>query len=85
MKALLASGDYDLVIMDEANIALYYDLFSVEELIEAIDGRADKTEVVITGRNAPEKLIERADLVTEMREVKHYYNAGVQARVGIEK
>lgn len=85
MKGLLASGEYNLVIMDEANIALYYNLFSVEELIEAADGRADGTELVITGRHAPPELIERADLVTEMKAVKHYYKEGVKARVGIEK
>ncbi|MFW2366212.1 MAG: cob(I)yrinic acid a,c-diamide adenosyltransferase [Desulforhopalus sp.] len=85
MKTLLASGDYNLIILDEANIALRYHLFTVEELIAAADGRADKTELVITGRNAPPEIIERADLVTEMRAVKHYYKEGIRARVGIEK
>ncbi len=85
MKKILAAGDYKLVILDEANIAVYYRLVSVEELIELADGRAEMTELVITGRHAAPELVERADLVTEMKVVKHYYKAGVRARVGIEK
>lgn len=81
----LASGDYQLVVLDEANIALYYKLFSFEELWEAVEKRAQGVEVVITGRKAPAELIEKADLVTEMNEIKHYYTKGVQARTGIEK
>ena len=81
----LACGDYQLVVLDEANIALYYNLFSFEELWEAVEKRAEGVEVVITGRKAPKELIEKADLVTEMNEIKHYYTRGVQARTGIEK
>lgn len=82
-KALF-SGDYELVILDEANIALHYELFTLERLFELIDGRPEHVELVITGRRAPDALIERADLVTEMREIKHYYTQGVEARKGIE-
>lgn len=85
MAEILEKGEYDLVILDEANIAVYYQLFSVEELIEIIDKRALGVEVVVTGRYADEKLIEKADLVTEMKEVKHYYQKGISARLGIEK
>lgn len=85
IKTILKSEKYDLVILDEANIALYYKLFSVDELIEALKNRNSKIEVVLTGRKAPEKLIEYADLVTEMKEIKHYYTNGIEARVGIEK
>jgi len=85
IKNIINSGNYDLVIMDEANIATYYKLFSVEELVEVIKNRPEHVEIVITGRNADKKLIEIADLVTEMKEIKHYYSQGVQARVGIEK
>lgn len=85
MKGILCSGEYDLVIMDEANIALYYKLFTFEELKHALNARAEHVEVVITGRKAPKELIEMADLVTEMKEIKHYYTKGVQARTGIEK
>ncbi|MBL8026967.1 MAG: cob(I)yrinic acid a,c-diamide adenosyltransferase [Fibrobacteres bacterium] len=85
MKKILIKGSHDLVIMDEANIAVYYNLFSIDELIEAVKARAEWVEVVITGRKADKKLIKFADLVTEMREIKHYYTSGLQARVGIEK
>jgi cob(I)alamin adenosyltransferase len=81
----IISGEYDLVVMDELNIALYYKLFTVQDVLAILDKKANKTEVIITGRKAPEELIKRADLVTEMKEIKHYYQQGVQAREGIEK
>jgi cob(I)alamin adenosyltransferase len=85
MKDILASGEYSVVILDEANIALYYKLFTVEELVDLVNGRAEGTELVITGRHAPPEILAKADLVTEMKAVKHYYRDGVKARVGIEK
>ncbi|MCY6957808.1 cob(I)yrinic acid a,c-diamide adenosyltransferase [Clostridium brassicae] len=85
IKEVLAKGEYDIVVLDELNIALYYNLFSVEEIIDILEKRKDNIEVVITGRYAPQKLINKADLVTEMREIKHYYKKGVEARIGIEK
>jgi cob(I)alamin adenosyltransferase len=85
MAEILKSGKHDVVIMDEANIALFYKLFSVKELLEAVKGRAEGVEVIITGRYAPQELIDAADLVTEMKEIKHYYTKGVEARTGIEK
>lgn len=84
VRKTIASGDYQLVIMDEANIATYYNLFSVDELLAIIDAKPEHVELVITGRNADDRVIERADLVTEMHEVKHYYTQGVLARAGIE-
>lgn len=78
------SGCYRLVIMDEANIATHYGLFSVEELLDLIDHKPEHVELVITGRWVDKKIIEKADLVTEMREIKHYYKQGVLARLGIE-
>lgn len=81
---VLASGRYEMVILDEASIAIYYDLFTASELIELLKKRAYKTEVIITGRYAPDELIDYADLVTDMREIKHYYRQGVEAREGIE-
>lgn len=84
-ETILKEGDYDLVILDEAAIALYFELFTVEELIRVVKERNPKVEVVITGRYAPEELIEIADLVTEMKEIKHYYVKGVEAREGIER
>ena len=81
---ILKNGEYDVVVLDELNIALYYKLFDVEEVIDAINNRAPHVEVIITGRYANSKIIKIADLVTEMVEVKHYYNDGVEARKGIE-
>ncbi len=81
---IILSGKYDIVVLDEANIAIFYGLFSVQELIEVLKQKPDETEIIITGRYAVPELVEIADLVTEMKEVKHYYNQGVQARVGIE-
>lgn len=85
IKSILAKGEYDLVVLDEINIALYYHLFSIEDVLDAIGGRAEHVEVVCTGRKAHQDLIDYADLVTEMKEIKHYYTQGVQAREGIEK
>lgn len=84
-KSALTSGDYDIVILDELNISIHYHLIDVERVIDMILKRDEKTEVIISGRYAHEKLIEIADLVTEMKEVKHYYQKGVEARFGIEK
>jgi cob(I)alamin adenosyltransferase len=85
MKTIIASGEYKVVILDEANIALHYNLISVQELIDLVGSRAKETEIIITGRKASPEILEIADLVTEMKAIKHYYNEGVQARVGIEK
>ncbi|HQE96389.1 MAG TPA: cob(I)yrinic acid a,c-diamide adenosyltransferase [Candidatus Marinimicrobia bacterium] len=84
MDSVIQSGDYDLVILDEANIAVYYNLFSVDELLKVVQNRPKQVEIVITGRNADPRIIAAADLVTEMREIKHYYQEGIAARLGIE-
>lgn len=81
---ILASGEYDLVVMDEVNIALHFKLISVEGVRAILNIKPEKTEVVMTGRYAPQQIIDIADLVTEMKEIKHYYNIGVDARIGIE-
>ncbi len=83
-REAISSGEYDVVILDEANIAVHLGLFSVQDLLDVISKRHEKTEVILTGRYAPKELIDAADLVTEMVEVKHYYTKGVQARRGIE-
>ncbi len=85
IRRAINSKHYDLVILDEANIAVYFSLLTVDDLLALIDGKPDSVELVFTGRKADPRLIERADLVTEMREVKHYYHHGVIAREGIEK
>ncbi|MBF0413822.1 MAG: cob(I)yrinic acid a,c-diamide adenosyltransferase [Desulfamplus sp.] len=82
---ILQSGEYDVVVLDEVNIALYYGLFSFDDLKQLLINRASHVEVIITGRYAPQELIDMADLVTEMKEIKHYYTKGVEARTGIEK
>jgi len=83
--ALLRSGEFDVVVLDEANIALYFGLFSFEDLKEILVNRAAHVEVVLTGRRAPRELIDLADLVTEMKEIRHYYARGIEARAGIER
>ncbi|MCC3145486.1 cob(I)yrinic acid a,c-diamide adenosyltransferase [Halanaerobium sp. Z-7514] len=85
VEELLKNSKYDLIILDEANIAVHYDFFSIDNLISILDKRQKNIEVVITGRYAAEELIEYADLVTEMKEIKHYYKKGIKARKGIEK
>lgn len=84
VREIINSGEYDVIILDEANIAVFYDLFSVDELINILKQKKIETEIVITGRYARQELIDFADLVTEMNEIKHYYTRGVQARKGIE-
>ena len=84
MKELLPGGEYDLVIMDEINTALFFKLIKTEDVLHLLDMKPQTVEVIMTGRYAPEEIIDRADLVTEMKEIKHYYNKGVQARKGIE-
>ncbi len=83
-RKLVTSGDYDLVILDELNCVVDYGLVSVEDVKDLIRRKAPHTELVMTGRGAHPEIIELADLVTEMREVKHYFNAGQPARKGIE-
>ena len=85
VKNIMCSGRYDVVILDEANIATYYKLFPVEDLLHMIRGKPGNVELIITGRQADSRVIDAADLVTEMKEIKHYYHRGVQARIGIEK
>ncbi len=81
---LLTSGEFDIFICDEINGAVAFGLIDVEQVLELISSKPAQTELVLTGRNAHERVIEAADLVTEMREIKHYYTAGVPARTGIE-
>lgn len=84
LEAML-SGDYQIIILDEINVAVHLKIISEQELLDFISRKPPGVELVLTGRNAPERVIEIADLVTEMKEIKHYYNRGVKARPGIEK
>ena len=81
----MLSGEYDIVVLDEVNVAIWFGLLGVEDVLAFLDQRPGSVEVILTGRRAPPELVERADLVTEMRLVKHYYEQGVPARKGIER
>jgi cob(I)alamin adenosyltransferase len=85
IRAIMLSGEYQVIILDEANIATRYNLFNVEDLLDLIKIKPDDVEIIITGRTADPRIIEAADLVTDMKEVKHYYHKGVLARPGIER
>jgi cob(I)alamin adenosyltransferase len=82
--AKLASGDFDLLILDELTYAVTYGWVPIQEVVVGIRDRSPKTSVVITGRNAAPELIEIADTVTEMRKIKHAYDRGITAKKGIE-
>ena len=83
-REIVLSGEYDMVVLDEINCVMYFGLLGAGEVLDLIRNKPAHTELILTGRCAPEEIIEAADLVTEMREIKHYYNEGVQARRGIE-
>jgi cob(I)alamin adenosyltransferase len=82
---ILKSDTYDMVILDELTIAIYLKLIDEKDVHQALDARNPNIEVIITGRYASQALIDRADLVTDMQEIKHYYTRGVEARDGIER
>jgi len=83
-KDALKSGEYDLVILDEINIAVDFGLVSKNELLKLLKAVPKKIEIILTGRGAKKEIIEKADLVTEMKEVKHYFKESIKARKGIE-
>lgn len=82
---ILTAGEYDVVILDELTIAIYFGLLSADQVMDALERRNPTVEVVITGRYAPQQLLDMADLVTDMTEVKHYYTQGVLSRNGIDR
>ncbi len=84
VKRMVADPDYALVLADELNIVLRYDYLPLDEVLAVLTGKDDMKHVVVTGRNAPEALIEAADLVTEMTMIKHPFRSGVKAQAGIE-
>ena len=83
-RKLIADESYKLVLLDELNIVLRYDYLPLEEVVEVLKNKPHDTHVIVTGRNAKDELIEIADLVTEMTEIKHPFRAGVKAQAGIE-
>ena len=80
----MLSGKYDIVVLDEINTAHFFKLITVEEMLKLVKTKPDGVELIFTGRYAPQELIAAADLVTEMVEVKHYYDKGLISRKGIE-
>ncbi|MBN1630190.1 MAG: cob(I)yrinic acid a,c-diamide adenosyltransferase [Thermoleophilia bacterium] len=84
IRQLIASEEYDVVILDEIIMAVWFDLLETQDVIDLIAGKPAHIELVLTGRRANQELMDRADLVTEMCEIKHYYRDGVLARKGIE-
>jgi len=82
---ILSGRRYDIVVLDEINVALDFGLIGLAEVMALIDAKPAETELVLTGRYAKQEIIDRADLVTEMTEIKHPYTAGIEARIGIER
>jgi cob(I)alamin adenosyltransferase len=83
-KKVVKNGEYDLVILDEINVALNLKMIDTEDVVKLIKRKPKHVELILTGRGAPNRIIEEADLVTEMKEVKHPYSHGVPPRKGIE-
>lgn len=81
---MMKSGDYDLIVLDEINIALRYDYLDTDTVIDALKARSDRTSVILTGRDAKAEICDYADLVSEMTEVKHPFKAGIKAQRGID-
>lgn len=83
-KETINSGKFDLVVLDELSYLMKYEMVDSEEVVAFLAARPANLHVIVTGRDAPQLLMEAADLVTEMREIKHHYNAGVKAKTGVE-
>ena len=83
-RRAMGGGQYELVVLDEINVALYFQLLTVQEVLEVIDAKPEGIELVLTGRRVPDEILARADYITEMREVRHPYQQGIRARRGIE-
>lgn len=84
IRNIISSKTYDMVVLDEINVAAHHKVMDVEDIVDLLNSRPPNMEIVLTGRYADKKIIEMADLVTEMKEIKHYYKKGVKARKGIE-
>ncbi|MBN1541252.1 cob(I)yrinic acid a,c-diamide adenosyltransferase [candidate division KSB1 bacterium] len=84
-RQALHSGSFDLVVLDEILVAIWFDLLPLSNVVELVKYKPPQVELILTGRRAAQELIDLADLVTEMREIKHYYQKGIKARNGIER
>ena len=83
-KEALASKEYQMVILDEINVALDFKLIPLEEVLDLISNKPDEIDLVLTGRYAPQEIIDLADTVSEVKEIKHHYSKGIKERAGIE-
>ncbi len=83
-KEAMDSGAYDIIVLDEINMAIYFGLVNQDEVIDLIQSRTSRLHLLLTGRRATKKIMDLADLVTEMKEVKHYYHRGVNAQKGLD-
>jgi cob(I)alamin adenosyltransferase len=84
-KEAVRGGKYQIIILDEVNVAIDYGLVPLEEILDLMKNKPEKVELVLTGRGAKPEVLREADLVTEMREIKHYYRKGIESRIGIER
>ncbi len=85
-REAISSGEYDIIVLDEINVAVDYGLIPLEEVLDLMENKPSNVELVLTGRYAHPEIVKRADLVTEMLEIKHYYSEkGIDARDGIER
>lgn len=85
IREIFHSNRYQVIILDEITIAIFYQLVGLEEVLSLMDAKPYGVELVVTGRYAPEEILDRADLITEMKEIKHYYTQGVLSREGIDR
>ena len=83
-KEKMLSGEFDIIVLDEVCVSIYFGLLNTDDILDFIKEKPANVELILTGRYCPAKLIEKADLVTEMKEVKHYYEKGITSRRGIE-
>ena len=81
---MISGGEFDLVVLDEINIAMRYEYLNIDQVLQGLEARAARTSVILTGRDAKPELCEYADLVTEMKEVKHPFQAGIKAQKGLD-
>jgi len=85
IEEVLKKNDYQIVVLDEICVAIWFGLIAEQEVIEVLKSKPINVELILTGRNASDNLLQQADLITEMNEVLHYYSSGVEARKGIER
>lgn len=83
-KEIMLKLEYDLIILDEVCVSIYFGLIKKEDVLDFINSKPENIELILTGRYCPEEIIEKADLVTDMKEVKHYYQQGIISRKGID-